>query len=511
MRRTIRPARRAVTMITAAAALAALSGCTDAGSSAGGGGGGKDKSTLTLGMSQDIQGWDPTNQPSYQGWGASAVYDTLLRCDRQGKPQPGAVKSWQLNPDNTGGTFTLHPGMKFSDGTPVNAESVKAMVDFIQAKGATGARFAGWKASAQGDLSFRITTKPNPLFVARLCELRVASPKYLASGKLNKAPVGSGPYTLDASATTAGSVYTFVKNDAYWDSKTFPYKKLVLKVLTNETAAINALKTGQIDGSLITQATYSQAEAAKLKIQSQKSQVTRLLLTDHLGKKVPALGSVDVRRAMNMVFDKAAIAKNIYRGLADPAAQIFRPGSAAYLDGLKDPYPFDVEAAKALMKKAGYPNGFELEIPFMQGQNLEPLMPVVIQQLGLLNIKVKQVNLTGPNAISELLSGKYPVPFWQLGNYGDSLQDISDYLLPDGIWNVMHQKDATVAEGWDKILTSDAAQSAEEQQALNRYIVDQAWFVPMVQASMHYAYNPEVDVRQSSDPSGLHPMLWDFQ
>ncbi|MER6559535.1 ABC transporter substrate-binding protein [Streptomyces sp. NPDC001027] len=511
MRRTIRPARRAVTMITAVAALAALSGCTDAGSSAGSEGGGKAKTTLTLGMSQDIQGWDPTNQPSYQGWGASAVYDTLLRCDAQGKPQPAAAKSWELNPDNTGGTFTLHPGMKFSDGTPVNAEAAKASIEYGRDHGAGAARLAGWQISTEGDLTVKITLKPNPMFVARLCDVRMASPKYLASGKLNKAPVGSGPYTLDTSATTAGSVYTFVKNDAYWNSKTYPYKKLVLKVLTNETAAINALKTGQIDGSLITQATYSQAEAAKLKIQSQKSQVTRLLLTDHLGKKIPALGNLDVRRAMNMVFDKEAIAKNIYRGLADPTAQIFRPGSEAYIDDLKDPYPFDVEAAKALMAKAGYADGFELEIPFMQGQNLEPLMPVVIQQLGLLNIKVKQVNLSGPNAIGELLSGKYPVPFWQLGNYGNSVLDINDYLLPEGIWNVEHQKDATVAEGWNTILTGSAADSAKAQQALNRYIVDQAWFVPMVQASMHYAYNPKVNVRPSTDPSGLHPMLWDFQ
>lgn len=509
MRRTTRPPFTAVTMTTILAALAALSGCTDASSTSGNAGGAKN--TLTLGMTQDIQGWDPTNQPSYQGWGATAVYDTLLRCDAQGKPEPGTAKSWSFKSDNTGVTVHLRPGMKFSDGTPVNAAALKATMKFNQEHGASTARYAGFSVTTPDDLTAVITTKPNPLIVARLCELRLASPKYLASGHLNKAPVGSGPYTLDASATTAGSVYTFTRNDAYWDAKSFPYKKLVLKVITNETATINALKTGQIDGSLITQATYSQAKGAGLKVQTQPSEVTRLLLTDRLGKKIPALGNVDVRRAMNMVFDKEAMAKNLYRGLATPTAQIFRAGSAAYIKDLKDPYPYDVKAAKDLMKKAGYPNGFDLELPYLQGQNLDPLMPVVTQQLGLLNIKVKQVNLSGPNAISELLSGKYPVPMWQLGNFGESRLDIADYVLPDGIWNVSHQNDPTVAKLWNKILTDDTQQSAKDQQAINRYIVDQAWFVPMVSTGTLYAYSSKIDVRPSSDPAGLHPLLWDFQ
>ena len=36
------------------------------------------------------------------------------------------------------------------------------------------------------------------------------------------------------------------------------------------------------------------------------------------------------------------------------------------------------------------------------------------------------------------------MPLWQLGNYGESLQDIKDYILTDGIWNVSHQPDETI-------------------------------------------------------------------
>jgi peptide/nickel transport system substrate-binding protein len=347
----------------------------------------------------------------------------------------------------------------------------------------------------------------------KLCALRVTSPKQYASGKVNAAPIGSGPYLLDSSATSRGSTYVFNKNPNYWDAKAFPYKKVVMKVMSSETAAVNALKSGQIDGTLITQATYNQAKGSGNKILVfHNSETTRLLITDHDGKKVPALGSVDVRRAMNMVFDKNAIADKLYQGHAAPAGQIFRPGSEAYIDGLKDPYPYNVDQAKQLMQKAGYANGFTLEIPYMQGvANLDSLLAVVTQQLGLLNIKVKRVTLSGPNAIAELLSGKYPVPLWPLGNYGESKQDINDYLLQDGIWNVSHQADPTISKLWQQVLHGNAQQAADAQKAMNRYVTEQAWFAPMAYPEGFYAYNPDISVPSSSDWTGLQPQLWDFK
>ncbi len=153
-----------------------------------------------------------------------------------------------------------------------------------------------------------------------------------------------------------------------------------------------------------------------------------------------------------MVFDRNAIATQLYQGNATPAYQIFREGSDAFIADLKDPYPYDVEKAKSLMASAGFADGFDLTIPTMSGQNHELLLPYITQQLALINIRVTEKKLSGPTAITDLLSGEYPVPVWELGNYGESLQDISDYLLPEGIWNVEHQEDAKIAGLWEKVL-----------------------------------------------------------
>ena len=509
MRRT---RRRALVALAAplALSLAALTGCTSGGQ-AGENTGVNARDTLTLGLTADIQGWDPGVQPSYQGWSADAVWDSLLRCGPTGEPSASLADKWEFSEDQRTATLHIRDGVKFSDGTPVDSAAVKANAEYYATAGGASSRWAGITVETPDAQTVKISwPSANPLLALRMCESKIGTPASIAEGKF-EAPVGSGPYTLDKSATTGGSVYTFVKNDSFWDSASFPYKKLVLKVLESETASINALKTQQINGSLITTATYEEAKASGLALETLKANTTRLLITDHLGEKIPALGSVDVRRAMNMVFDKDAIAKKLYLGRATPAYQIFREGSDAYIADVKDPYPFNVDEAKSLMAKAGFSDGFTLQIPTMQGQGHEKLMPYISQQLALINIKVEEVPLSGPNAISELLSGKFPVPLWQLGNYGESLQDISDYTLKDGIWNVSHQADAKIDELWNTILTGTEVERKQAQQDVNRYITDQAWFVPMAYPEHFYATTSGVEVSQVSDFSGLHPLLRDFK
>ncbi|WP_205244996.1 ABC transporter substrate-binding protein [Diaminobutyricibacter tongyongensis] len=462
-------------------------------------------------MTQDITGWDVSNQPPYQNYPMMAVWDTVIRCDKFGKPLPGLAESWKISDDQKTLTAKLRSGQKFSDGTPADSAAVKATFEFASKNGGGAARYAGIKVDAPDATDVSITwPQANPLIVLSTCNVPITTPKVLAS-KDFKTPVGSGPYVLDTSHTTQGSVYSFTKNDAYWDAKTFPYKKLVVKVLGSDTAVLSALKTGQIDGSLITTSTVNQAKSSGLKLQTLKGETTRLLITDHLGKTIPALGNVDVRRAMNMVFDKKAVADKLYLGNAEPATQIFRPGSDAYIDGMTDPYPFNVDKAKALMKSAGYESGFTLTIPVIQGSGVDKLLPYVTQQLSLINIKVEQQALSGPNMYAELLSGKYPVPLWPLGNYGESLEDINDYVLTTGIWNVSHQPDATIDSLWAKINTSSGDQRKQAEQDINKYISDQAWFVPMAYPDLFFAYRSNINVQPSSDYAALNPLLRDFK
>jgi ABC-type transport system substrate-binding protein len=510
MRGTSRRPRAAVAaaLMTVVVTLTACSGA-DGGEP--GGSGGATKDTLTLGQTADIQGFSPALQPSYQGWLPDALWDTPLICDQSNNPSPQIAEKWEISDDLKSATLHIRKGLTFSDGTPVDAEDVKASADLT---GTVNGRFKGLKYKIDDPQTITITwPEPQAVMISRLCEFLVTSSEAITGGKLDETPVGSGPYVMDFSKTTRGSSYALTKRQDYFDTKTYPYEKLVFKVLKSETAGINALKTGQIDGVLASAATIDEVKASNLKSEAFRGQTTRLILSDHQGKVIPALGDLRVRQAMNMVFDRDAIAKQLYRGFADPAYQIFRKGTAAYLDNLADPYPYDVEKAKRLMQEAGFADGFDLQIPSMAGQNHELLIPYVTEALGKINIRVKEVPLTGPDAIATILSGKYPVPLWQLGNYGDSRQDIVDYILPSGIWNVSHQEDSRVAAQWQKVLGSakDEQLLVQAQKDINQYVIDQAWFVPMASMGTFYAYSPKISIPTESDFAALHPLLRDFQ
>ena len=483
------------------------SGSSGSNSNAPGSSGEKDK--LVLGMTADINGWQPNDQPSYQAWGIDAVYDRLVVCQPDGTLTPAAATTWEQSKDNKSFTAHLRPGMKFTDGTPVDASAVEASFKLL-AKTATD-RYGGVTFTSPDANTITMTwADPQPLMDVRVCQPHLASAKYIASGDLKTAPVGSGPYTLDKAGTKTGSVYSFVKNEKFYDAKSYPYKRVELRVITSETASLNALKTGQINGTVISAPSYDEAKRSKFEILSQTSGGTQFLLTDHLGKKIPALGNVDVRRAINMVFDKQQIVDKLYGGHGEPIFQTFRKGSEAYVDGA-DPYPFNVEKAKALMKQSGFEEGFTLTVPTMEGQPWTVMLPYVTQQLALLNIKVKQKALTGPSAIGDLLSGDYPAPLWTVGGV-NSIEDITIQVLSSGFFNVEHQPDAKVDALWQQILTGDQQQKVAAQQEIGKYVLDQAWFAPILSPASFYTYDSKkVSVPKVTDPSHAHPLLIDFK
>lgn len=473
---------------------------------------GGEKDQLTLGMTLDAYGWNPANQPGYQNWAGEAVWDNLARCDGNGKLTPDIADTYEITNGNK--TFKAHirEGMKFSDGTPVNADAVKASLEYVAKNGGSTNDYKDLKYDIPDAQNISITwPSAQPVMANKICSAKILPAAYLAAGKWDT-PVGSGPYTYDAANSTTGSVLSFTKNESYWDAANYPYKKLVLKVIKSDTAAVSALKTGQVDATLVSQSAVNEVKASSMDIIQMQSNTTRLLLTDHLGKVLKPIGDLKVRQAINMVFDKEAMAKNLYDGNAEPTAQVFRKGTDAYIDGLQDPYPFNVDKAKQLMADAGYADGFTVELPTMEGQNFETLMPYVSQQLALINIKVKEVPLSGANAIGDLLSGKYPVVLWQLGNMGNSALQIYIESTPEGWWDLEHQKDEYVDSRWEQIKTADEATSAKLQKEINQYIIDQAWFAPMVYMGYNFAYNAQkVSIPTESDQEGLTPKLRDFK
>src|SRR6185503_1690849 len=157
----------------------------------------------------------------------------------------------------------IREGQKFSDGTPVDSAAVKASFDYVAKNSGSSADYKGVKVETPdaNDITITWPTAQGPVIDNKACNPKIAPASFFAAKKFDK-PVGSGPYVFDAANSTSGSVYTFTKNENHWNAKNYPYKKLVVKVITSDTAAGSALKTGQIDATLVAQPSVAQVEAS---------------------------------------------------------------------------------------------------------------------------------------------------------------------------------------------------------------------------------------------------------
>jgi peptide/nickel transport system substrate-binding protein len=497
----------------AVVSAAALTGCTAGAQSATG-----DRTTLTLAVSGRPPSLDPALQSSAGDliWRWHAVYDTLLHCDQNGDVHPAAAKSFSMSDDAKTLTMTLRSGMTFSDGSPVDAAAVKASIEHMQTGGGSDAgRVKDLTITTKGTDTVALTAKqPTGQLPTFMCFAPgiVANPTQLSSKDVGSDVISSGPYTLVKSKTTSGSVYTYEKRKDYWDAKDYPYQNLVIKVMPDVNARLNALRSKEIQGASIDQPTSKQAASSGLTVLSHLSGWNGLVIADRAGESVPALGDVRVRRAMNLVFDRKAIAKGLFAGDATPTTQIFTPNETAYEKSLDAKYPYDVKKAKELMKAAGYANGFTLQIPNQASDDGSgnKVNPMVVQQLKLIGITVEQVTISGPTAQDKILRGDFPVFPVGLGT-ADSLFDIVQSLQPDSIWNVKHTSDAQLQPLLDKAQTLQGDEADANAKAINEYVVDQAWYVPWVDTKSYFAMTSKDIAPKQTDQFHLIPNLWDFR
>lgn len=478
------------------ALLLGAAGCTGEGSTTTGGSGTK---TLTLASDAAFTGFDPAKQVSSSTrvllW--QAVFDTLLRLEPDGSIVPNAAESFTFNDAKTEMTLKIRPGMRFTDGTAVDAEAVKASLEYMKnGGGSDSGRLADVQVAVE-DVGTVVLTTPEakgllPIFLCLSTGILSSPASHKAAGR-DTEPVGSGPYRLDAAATTSGATYTFVRNEDYWNKDAFPYDKVVVRQMPDITARVNALKTGQISGTPLTIQTYAEAERSGLNVLRNSVNWAGLMMLDQQGKVIPALGEVKVRRAVNMVFDRPAILKALFQGQGKVTNQIFNEKSDAYLADMVDHYPFDVEKARSLMAEAGYADGFSFTLPAYSGMDFAN--PLIVQQLALLNIRAEEMKVPADKTVATLVTGRYPIFFWMMESR-TALWDIVQSLPSTAVWNPNRTVDPALAPLLEKAQRLDGAEAEANAQAINRFLIEEAWYCPWTLPASFYA----TDGKTSAEP-----------
>jgi len=316
---------------------------------------------------------------------------------------PGLAQSWDISKDGLTYTFKLRPNVKFHDGTPFNAEAVKFVFErqlndkgpyyatgtYPYVKGFLG-NVAGVEVLDAGTVQIKLKAPLAP-FLQYLAHqsLFMFSPESLKKwGKdVVKHPVGTGPFKLDA--WEPGVRVVLARNDEYWGGAP-KIRQAIYVPIVEAQARLVALKTGDIDLTMDVppdSLDELRRDPNVVVAESNSSAVWYVMLnTRH-----PILKDRRVRQALNHAVNKDAIIRDILRGTAIVSRGPMSPVYGTFYEDNTARYPHDLDKARALLREAGHPNGFELTflVPESGSGMQSPVEMATVIQANLAQIGVR--------------------------------------------------------------------------------------------------------------------------
>jgi peptide/nickel transport system substrate-binding protein len=499
------------TAATIAIAAIALTGCAGGGDDAGTSDSGRaDRLTLTAIIgptSYDIgQGAEYGNRsPFFQ-----AVFDTLLQKNGEGEIEPWLATDWEYNEDNTVLTVTLRDDVEFTDGTPLDAEAVVASLErFRDGTAPQAATLAGKEFAAVDATTVTITQPaPDPSLVNLLSIAPglIQAPSTFDDPDSATEPIGSGPYVLDTAASVTGTTYVYTANPDYWNPDVVKYDNLTINVIEDPTATLNALKAGEANGAkIVNNDTIPEIEASGWTIEANELDFQGLLLFDRAGTMAPELADVNVRKAINMAFDREALLEALQAGYGTVTEQVFPTTSVGYDEALDSTYEYDPEGAKELLAEAGYPDGFTLNM--MSTPAFQTTFDLVAQQLADIGITVNYTDPGTGNFITDMLAPKYPAT-WMALEQNPDWQLINFMIAPEATFNPFGSQDPQVDEYISTIQNGTQEEADQATKDLNAWIVENAWFAPFFRVQGTYAVDANTDLEFW--PSNAYPSIFGF-
>ncbi|MBI4279304.1 MAG: hypothetical protein HY660_12690 [Armatimonadetes bacterium] len=330
--------------------------------------------TLTVAIGAEVSSLEPqlTSETSTSGI-RSHMYDFLVwSYTPDGSMQPMLAAKWEADSNAMSYTFTLtDKPVKFHDGSPFTAESVKATFERLVAPTRASAAKNELDMIARVDIinpkTVKFTmTKPYALFARAVSSHPGAIMSAAAIAKHGEnyglQPVGSGPFKYVE--YVKGDHLTLEKNPDYWGE---PAKldKIVYKIVPESSARVVQLETGEshvIDRVPITDALRLERSA---KVSILRTTTIRSVWY-YLNQNRPLMKDIRVRKAVNHAVDRESIIKNILRGYAVRSDSPVSNKVEFYAK--QTPYSYDPARAKSLLKQAGVAEGTKLVIWTPQGR-----------------------------------------------------------------------------------------------------------------------------------------------
>ena len=461
----------------------------------------------------------------------------LVRLNRESqKLEPELAKAWAVSKDGRTITFTLRPGIRFSDGTPFTADDVKYTMDQLMDPALH---------SPTGD-AFRSTTGKVVPVVSGFDKISITFPAPVAGlDKLfdqvaivsvhspHKEMAVLGPYYV--SDDKAGSYVELRKNPNYWkrdaSGRQLPYIDSVrleiqanrdielLKFTRGDIQLINSMDADSFDR--LARSSPDRVRDAGPSLDSEQMWFNQVSSAPIAKYKLEWFQSRNFRRAISSAINRADLCKVVYNGHAQPAVGPVSPANKFWFDSRLQPVGFDPSAALLLLKQDGFQlsggalhdrggHAVVFSIVTNAGNRARERMATMIQQdLRSLGITVNVVTLDFPSLIQRISETfDYEAALLGLVNVDLDPNAVMNVWLSSSDEHQWNPKQKTPATPWeaeiDRLMRAQA--STMDNQRRKKYF-DQVQEIVAEQAPFIYLVNKDALMGISPLLEGARPAV----
>lgn len=375
-----------------------LAGCTSRRAGA--------RNELVVAIPQSIPTLDPGNHRSrYAETVIRNMYDGLVTRTPDGKIVPELATSWEALTE-TRWRFRIRRGVKWHDGSPFTAQDAAFTINRTVKEGRVQGKTSPRKgllgpvsgAEAPDDQTLIIELEaPWPPLIAFLPFHEIVSQRYIervGDDQLAERPMGTGPFKFVR--WEKGSQIIMERFADYYGgapdlSPTGPPKleRVIFRVIPETASRLAALKAGEVHLASDIPPDLAPEIEGDEKLTLMTVRGTRSFF---IGMNVtrPPFNDARVRRAANFAIDMELVTETVLSGFAQVIPTLLSPDAFGY--NPLEPYGYDPERARELLREAGYPDGFEITLD--AEDRTKQLAQLYAQQLG-------EVGITARVQISE--------------------------------------------------------------------------------------------------------------
>jgi ABC-type transport system substrate-binding protein len=342
------------------------------------------------------------------------IFDSLVQRNEHFGLDPDLALRWET-PDPKTYIFHLRTGVFFQDGRPLTARDVKWTLDSVMNGTILSIKAGAYKniSSIQAPDPATIIihlSQPDPALLWNLCSAAIGIVPYGSGRNFWKRPIGSGPYRFVSQEVDKDVVIE--RSENYWGPKP-RIQRIHFAVVPDATTRALELEKGSADVA-VNALSPDMVEALKRR--------PNLVVDDGPGSEIvflvfnlrsPYIKDVRVRRAIALAINRPLIIHSLLRDQARPAESLLPTQHWAWTGDIQR-YPYNPNAANALLDRAGYKRGpggirFHIGIKTSTDETTRLLAAVLQQELAQVGIALDLRSYEFATFYSDLTRGAFQI------------------------------------------------------------------------------------------------------